>query len=125
MDSGHTLEVFHGSVLVFSSAGRWLHPLFELEDYLATAPYRAATLEVHDKIVGRAAALLMVRLGLGRVHTAVLSSLGQEVLAHHGVPHTYDELVDRIACETESLFQDELDPEVAYAELRRRAGRGE
>ena len=30
-----SLELYLGSRMVFSSTGKWLHPLFELEDFLA------------------------------------------------------------------------------------------
>jgi hypothetical protein len=122
LSAGHTLEVFCDGVLVFSSTGNWLHPLFELEAYLESAPYNPAGLVAYDKIIGRAAALLMVRLGLGEVHARLLSRLGEEVLVHHGLQYTYDELVDRIACQTEELLVNELDPEPAYVLLRERAG---
>ena len=63
----NTLEVYHNGVLVFSSKGRWLHPLFELERFLASGDLRPEELEIRDKVVGRAAAAMMVRLRLGRV----------------------------------------------------------
>ena len=46
----HTLEVFAGETLIFCSDGKWLYPLFELEDFLATERYEPATLMVKDKI---------------------------------------------------------------------------
>ncbi|MHB1319273.1 MAG: PfkB family carbohydrate kinase, partial [Anaerolineae bacterium] len=121
----HTLEVFHGDTLVFSSDSHWLHPLFELEAFLASSTYNPGGLEVYDKIVGRAAALLMVRLGVGQVHARVLSELGREILQYHDMTYTYDEVVDRIACDTEALLREVLDPEAAYVMLRERVERGE
>jgi zinc transport system ATP-binding protein len=117
----HTLEVYKGTSVVFYSDGHWLYPLFELEQFLHGAEENPADLVVHDKIVGRAAALLMVYLGLGRVHARLISRLGREALDFHGVPHTYDELVERILCQTEHLLESELDPVSAYALLRERA----
>ncbi|MBN1261590.1 MAG: DUF1893 domain-containing protein [Anaerolineae bacterium] len=119
----HALEVYHDADLVFHSDGKWLHPLFDLEGFLATAAYEPEDLAVRDKIVGRAAALLMIHLGIGRVHAGILSELGREVLTYHHIPFTYEALVERISCQTESLLREETDPERAYSVLRERAQR--
>ena len=68
-----TLELFSASQPVFSSAGKWLHPLFELEDFLdgAGSGLDRASLSLRDRIAGKAAALLIVRLGI----TAIASLL--------------------------------------------------
>lgn len=117
----HTLEVYQGSTLVFHSDGSWLHPLFDLECFLAETDVKPADLIVHDKIVGRAAALLMIHLGLGRVHAQIMSQLGEEILDHHHVPYTYEQRVERIACQTEQLLENTYDPTKAYHLLRERA----
>ncbi len=117
----HTLEVYQNTTLIFYSDGNWLHPLFELERFLAETEVDPSNLVVHDKIVGRAAALLMIHLGLGRVHAQLLSQLGQEVLEHHNVPYTYEQRVKRIACQTEQLLETMVDPASAYRLLRERA----
>ena len=52
----HALEVYQGETLIFYSDGKWLHPLLDLEQFLAAHPYDPGALSVHDKIVGRAAA---------------------------------------------------------------------
>ncbi|MGC9398087.1 MAG: DUF1893 domain-containing protein [Anaerolineae bacterium] len=117
----HTLEVYQGTTLIFHSDGHWLHPLFELERFLAETDVEPGELVVHDKIVGRAAALLMIHLGLGRVHALLMSQLGQEVLEHHNVPYTYERRVESIACQTEQLLETTLDPASAYRLLRERA----
>ena len=113
-----TLEVFRGGERVFVSEGRWLHPLVELDRYLAESEVDSAGLTVRDKVVGRAAALLMVRMGIGRIHARLLSELGRDALDAHAVSYTFDELVPRIACRTEALLHDETDPEAAYALVR-------
>ena len=122
--SRHTLEVYHGQELVFFSDEHWLHPLFAFEDHLARSPrLQPSELEVHDKIVGRAAALLLARLGVGSVHAGLISRLACEVLDRFEIPHRWDRLVDRIACRTEDLLADEEDVERAHAMLAERAGR--
>jgi hypothetical protein len=53
-----TLTVFHDETPIFKSYGKWLYPLFELEDYLAEHPMQLERLLLQDKIIGKAAALL-------------------------------------------------------------------
>jgi Domain of unknown function (DUF1893) len=118
-----SLELFRGQRRVFSSAGKWLHPLFELEEFLADSGLDPAGLRLHDRIVGKASAFLIVRLGIPSVHAGVLSRLGKQVLEARGVEHSWERLVERIACQTEAALEQVEDPEQAYAWLRQRAGR--
>ena len=62
-----TLTVLRDGVPLFTSYGKWLHPLFELEDYLADHHISPASLVLQDKIIGKAAALLIHRLGFRTV----------------------------------------------------------
>lgn len=119
----HPLEVTQGETLVFFSDGKWLHPLLDFEAFLAEHAYDPASLTVRDKIVGRAAALLTVRLGIRRVHAGMLSELGAEVLRHYGVIFDYETLVPSIACKTETLLDGELDFDKAHALIVERASR--
>jgi zinc transport system ATP-binding protein len=118
-----TLELYRDSTLLFRSAGKWLYPLFELEDFLATSGLDPASLMVRDKIVGRAAALLLLRLGLRRVQAGVLSVLAREVLDRFQARYSWDKLVDRILCETEQILSEVTDPAEAYDIVCRKAGR--
>lgn len=119
--SHHALEVRQGETLIFHSDGKWLHPLLELERFLADHPYDPATLAVRDKIIGRAAALLLMRLGIRRVHAVTLSELGAEALRHFGAVFDYESLVPSVACQTEVLLGSELDPDKAHALIVERA----
>jgi len=121
MSAEHTLEVFLGEVLVFFSDGKWLYPLFELEDFLATTDHEPGALTVRDKIVGRAAALLLIRLGIREVRAGIMSKPGKEALETHGVSYEYDSLVDLIDCRTEAMLMNEYDPERAYTVLKKQA----
>jgi len=118
-----TLRAFHGDKEVFASTGKWLHPLFELEEFLGTAPYSPETLRLEDKIVGKAAALLQVRLGIRRVDAGVLSDLGRAVFERYAVSFSAARIVERIECRTETLLAEIEDPEEAYRLLKARAGR--
>jgi hypothetical protein len=116
-----TLEVFEDSRRVFASAGKWLHPLFELEEFLAASDLDPARLLIRDKIVGKAAALLIARLGFRRLHARLLSRLGREILSRYSLDVVWDELVERIDCQTEGALAEVDDLEEAYLWLRRRA----
>jgi hypothetical protein len=118
-----TLTVLHKGTPIFTSHGTWLHPLFELEDYLAEHAFQPARLLLQDKIIGKAAALLIHRLGFRTVQAGVLSRLGEAVLQRHRMAYTYEQLVDRIRCQTEELLATVEDPEEAYQCVKARAGR--
>jgi hypothetical protein len=108
---------------IFTSKGKWLHPLFELERFLAAQGISAQGCELRDKVVGRGSAFLMKRLGARRVHAGLLSSLGKDVLDAAGIPVTWDALVEEIQCATESLLRDVTDTDAAYVILSERAAR--
>jgi uncharacterized protein DUF1893 len=118
-----TLTVLYEGSPIFTSHGKWLHPLFELEDYLAEHPIQSENLILQDKIIGKAAALLIHRLGFRIVEAGILSSLGEAVLYRYEIAYSYEQLVDRIHCQTEELLAMVEDPEEAYQLVKVRAGR--
>ena len=118
-----TLTVLHEGTPIFTSYGKWLHPLFELEAYLADHAVQPENLILQDKIIGKAAALLIHRLRFRIVHAGILSRLGEAVLQRHGIAYTSEQLVDRIHCQTEELLATVEDPEEAYRLVQIRAGR--
>src|SRR4029450_1230026 len=95
-----TLIVFRNGTPIFTSHGTWLYPLFELEAYLADHTFQPDTLILQDKIIGKAAALLIHRLGFRTVQAGVLSRLGEAVLQRRGIVYTSGQLGDRIPCPT-------------------------
>jgi hypothetical protein len=118
-----TLTVFRNGTPIFTSNSKWLHPLFELEDYLADHAVQPENLILQDKIIGKAAALLIHRLEFRTVKAGVLSRLGEAVLQRYEIVYTYEQLVDRIHCQTEELLATVEDPEEAYRLVKIRAGR--
>lgn len=108
---------------VFESYGSWLHPLFELEEVRERSGLDLSGALIRDKVIGKAAALLMLRLGVGRVHGEVVSDLAIGVFESAGVPLTWDNRVERIGCRTEEILAEVDDPQAAYEILRARAGR--
>jgi zinc transport system ATP-binding protein len=109
-----SLELRVAGRTAFASTGRWLHPLFELSDFLDRTRIDVSAAELRDKVVGRGSAFLVVRLGIRRLHAALLSRLGKDVLDRAGVEVTWDTLVDRIACATESLLESVTDADEAW-----------
>jgi zinc transport system ATP-binding protein len=118
-----TLTVLHEGTPIFTSFGKWLHPLFELEDYLAEHAFQPENLILQDKIIGKAAALLIHRLRFRTVKAGILSRLGEAVLQRYEIAYTYELLVERIHCQTEELLATVEAPEEAYQLVKVRAGR--
>lgn len=118
-----SLQAFFNGKIIFQSKNRWLFPLFDLEEYLKNHPVDKALLEVHDKVIGKAAAMLMLRLGVGCVYGNVMSELADTVLCQAGIPHFYKKLIERIDCQTEELLLEIDDVDTAYEILYKRANR--
>jgi zinc transport system ATP-binding protein len=109
-----SLEFRIDGQVLFSSTGKWLHPLFDLEEFLKAREIDASKAEIRDKVVGRGSAFLITRLGVRRVHAGMLSRLGKDVLDRAGAACTWDVLVDEIECRTEGILRDVTDPAKAY-----------
>lgn len=118
---------------LFSSSGRWLHPLFELEEYLAAHPgpgggytfedgitASITELFMRDRVIGTAAAFLILRLGLPEVEADIMSRRALQLLRERGVKAEARDCVEAIGCATEQLLKDVSDPEVAYPILAER-----
>lgn len=119
--TGNSLMIYRGGRLIFQSASKGIRPHLEAIETHGEA--LRGTLMV-DKIVGRAAALLMLYSEAAEAHAQVLSRPGKQVLDMHGLPTTYVELVDHIKmkdgsiyCPFERMVQSISDPEEAYAAI--------
>ena len=119
----HSLVAAINDQTIFTSNQHWLYPLFELEDFLKSADYDADKLFLKDKIAGKAAACLIVFLGIKRCHIELLSERAIPVFRENKIEYTYDKLVDQIQCRTEDLITDKMSIDEAYLFLRKRAGR--
>lgn len=53
-------------------------------------------LEVVDKIIGKASAMLLVLSGVKKVHALVLSATGKDIFEKYNIEYSYDELVPYI-----------------------------
>lgn len=98
--SGDYTCVIRKNDMVYSSKERGVKPLLVwLDSNIDFSGYSAA-----DKVVGKAAAMLYVLLGVSNVHAIVISVKAKEVLEQHGIGVTYDSLVERIRNRTNTGF---------------------
>ena len=118
-----TLCLYQGAERIFSSDKHWLHPLFDLEAFFAGSGVAPADTRLVDRITGRAAAFLVVRLGIRELRSLLLSRRAVPVLEQHGVHYGWREQVDRVQCTTEDLLAAIQDPEAAWRLLRQRRDR--
>ena len=118
-----SLVVKHKGEEIFTSRGKWLYPLFELEDFFKDRDYPLDQLEMIEKVAGQAAAFLIVRLGIRNCHIKLISEKAIEVLNRFDVSYTFDEKVPLIQCRTEHILDKDMSLDEAWQILRRRAGR--
>ena len=80
---------------------------------------------VADKIVGKAAAMLFVLVGVREVYAGVMSEQAVNVLLHYDVQYSYDTITQAIInragtdlCPIEQTVQDIEDPLVAFDAIK-------
>jgi hypothetical protein len=117
----YSFEVYLDNNLVFFSNKNWIHPLFEFEKFIRNTDFPLENLLVKDKIVGKAAAMLLIHFKIKKIHAKTLSRLGQEILDLYEISHSFDKLIDKVYCQTEILLSDITDTQIAYNLLKERA----
>ena len=125
LPAGISLAVFNGDDLIFTSGAKWLHPLFALEEFLLTYNGERDMLSAHDTAAGKAAAILMARLGIKRAHINLVSDLAVEIYEAYGIALSYERRIDRLLCQTEALLASMDDEEEIYLLLKERARRAQ
>lgn len=124
LKEGVSLQLYDSEkTLIFESAGKWLYPLFEVEDHLHAMALDAADIFLHDRIAGRAAASLITRMGFKSCFIDTISVPALDVFKKFKVDCGYSLLVDKIQCRTEDLIQPDMSLDDVYRMLRARAGR--
>ena len=117
------LKIFDGDTQIFYSESKWLHPIFEFEDFLKSYTGPRDNFRAWDSAIGKAAAVLLVRLGVKQLHGELVSELAvkyiEETLGQGKI--TWDTLVDRLMCQTESILENLTDSDEMYTILRQRA----
>ncbi len=123
LNSENNLMVFCEDKLVFQSQGRGIAPLIEAINTLGRKNLIGVV--TADRVVGRAAALLNLYMGVAEVHAGVISSGAKKLLSEHGVGFEFLEDIDVIKakdgiifCPFEKLVWDVADPEEAYTLIR-------
>lgn len=119
-DSGLTCALVCGEEVI-TSRERGVAPLLELLD----AGQDLAGFSLADKIIGRAAAFLVVKARLAAVWTSVLSHGAATLLAYHRIPYAFALRVEGIRnrsdtgpCPMESAVTTIEDVEAALAAIR-------
>ena len=110
---------------VFTSDSRWLHPLFELHDFLQREQLPAPELFLRDKIAGKAAACMMAYMGIRQCHVELVSRRALPVFEKAGISCSYERITEQIDCCTEELIDGDMPLEDVWLLLRKRAGRVE
>jgi len=125
------------SKILFSSSKKWLHPLFELEEFLNAHRIKGGSrdpefkfdggtgasrgeLLLRDRVIGRAAAFLALRMNISRIETDLLSARAVSLFSEYGVTAVAAETIERIGCMTEDLLNEVADFDEAYAILSQR-----
>lgn len=131
-----TLCVYENDTLIFSSKGKWLIPLFELEQFLQTYNGPRTVLCAHDTAVGKAAVVLMVRMGVTHIFAELGSSLAEEYVSFLNAQLDADggdnrvvspvffscrNRVPELLCATEDQLRPMTDSDEMYTILRQRA----
>ena len=112
---------------VFTAKERGIMPLLRLLGGEGAGRFRGASFA--DKIVGKAAAMLYVRLGVKEVYGEVMTDTAHGILAAHGIRAEWGTLTERIInragtdiCPMEKAVEGISDPAAAEAALRRACG---
>lgn len=118
--SGHTLCLCKGGNCLYSEK-RGIAPMMSFID----SGVDLSGYSVADLVVGKAAALLFVKCGIGNVYAKTLSEKGKRVFELYGVSYDYGVLTEKIinragtdACPMEKAVADTDDPEEAFAILK-------
>ena len=118
LKENHTIVIYKSDASVIVSNDRGVAPLMQLlkEDALQLRDSMVA-----DKVIGKAASLLMVYAGVKEVYTPTISKPAVEVFNNHNIKLSYDNIVERIInrkgdglCPMETLCLDIENPEEAF-----------
>lgn len=100
-----------------------MKPLLEAIETLGRDRLRGTI--VADKIIGRAAALLIVYMEAAEAHAALISAAAKEVLNRYGLSYYFAKEVQSIKsrdgviiCPFERLVKEISDPEEAYERIK-------
>ena len=90
--NGHSLAVDNGKITTFNG-----HGVADLYRLITEEPETLAGASVADKVVGKAAAALMILGGVKELYAATISELALSLLAHSAVSVAFAQRVPHIA----------------------------
>ncbi len=99
---------------------RGLKPLLEVDNFINKYIQNKEGLEIYDKIVGKAAAVIIYNIGLQNVQAGVISQPAKDFLESRGIRVSFKKLVERINDKTENLIESLENPEEVYKYLIKR-----
>lgn len=127
LKENHTIVILKKDASIITSDDRGVSPLIKLlnEDKLQLQDSIIA-----DKVIGKAAALLMIYGGVKEVYTPIISSPAIKIFNINNVKINYDKEVDRIInrkgdglCPMETLCLDINNPEEAFEIISNKIGK--
>jgi len=118
------LYIFKGGASLYRSAKSGIAPLIEAVEKLGTAELSGST--VVDKVVGKAAALIISYFQAREVYTHLISRSATKVLDKNRIAFYFERLTDEIKsrnglgiCPFESAVKEIDEPKVGYEKLRK------
>ena len=116
--------VINGGKIVAVERGRGVSPLLKLYDNRRNDMQKSV---VVDKVIGRAAAFIIIKSGAVFVHGKLMSEDAKELLEKHNIATSHDLLVPRILnrkrdglCPLEASVSGISDPDAALTAMRKR-----
>ena len=88
---GYTCVIYNNDICVYSSYEKGVKPLM---DFINTYPYSdCEDLVLADKVIGKAAALLCVMIGIKNLYADVISKEAIKILEKHGIGYFFEKEV--------------------------------
>lgn len=118
LKENHTLVIYKNNASVITSNDRGVNSLIKL---IKKDKSQLSGSLIADKVIGKAAALLMIYAGVKEIYAPIISKPALQTLLKHNVKIYYDKEVERIInrkgdglCPMETLCLDIEKPEEAY-----------
>ncbi|BCR21855.1 DUF1893 domain-containing protein [Borrelia sp. HM] len=114
------LRLFKEHRILYSNMERGLKPLLEVDNFINKYIQNKEGLEIYDKVVGKAAAVIIYNIGFQNVHAGVISQVAKDFLESRGIRVSFKRLVEKINDKTENLIESLENPEEIYKYLIKR-----
>lgn len=118
LKENHTIVIYKNDASVYTSNDRGVAPLMKL---LKEDKSQLQDSMIADKVIGKAAALLMALAKVKEVYTPTISAPALQVFNNHNIEIYYDKVVERIVnrkgdglCPMETLCLNIENPEEAF-----------